>query len=160
MGKPRSNRYLSATEIASVASCEQKIVLDARHGELVSSEQKVARDRGNRLHQHFDQVATASHNRAPQPVSGPCFVATQVYGSVDARTDELRRFRDQTLAPSPIGRRLIWLYYTTSPSIADWLGNRPGWARMTRWCLDAVRYMLRHGGSRACGTTPKASASS
>jgi hypothetical protein len=160
MPKPRSNRYLSATEIASVASCEQKIVLDARHGERVSPEQKVARERGNRLHQHFDQVATASHNRAPQPVSGPCFVASQVYGKFDARTDELRRFRDQSLAPSAFGRRLIWLYYTTSPSIADWLATRPGWALMIRWCLDAMRYMLRHGGSPVCGTTTKASASS
>lgn len=160
MTKPRRpGPYLSASEIAAVVTCEQKIVLDVRHGELVSPEQKVARARGERLHQRFDRAATASHNRQPAPSSGPCFVASAVYGNVDSRTDELRRFRDQALAPYVLGRHLIWIYYTLSPSIADGLAKRPGWAVVVRWCLDALRSMLRHGGLIVCGSTPKDSAS-
>lgn len=99
-----------------------------------------------RLHDQFDRLATASHNRHPDANSSPCFVATRVYGSLDPRTDELRRFRDETLSRTPIGRGLIWTYYRISPSIADRLANRPGWARVTRWLLDATRVMLRQGG--------------
>jgi tetratricopeptide (TPR) repeat protein len=52
--------------------------------------------------------------------SGDCYIATAVYGSYDApRVLTLRRFRDEVLASSSIGRWLIRAYYRVSPAIAE-----------------------------------------
>lgn len=144
---PRSPRYLSATEIAALAVCEQKVVLDVRQGERTTPAQREARRRGHVLHERFDQAVSAHHNRpVPTPSSGPCFVASVLYGKNDPRTDELRRFRDTRLAPHRAGRWVIHQYYRRSPSIADCLAKHPAWAAAARWSLDQLRRMLRHGG--------------
>jgi len=53
-----------------------------------------------------------------------CYIATAVYGSYNApQVLVLRRFRDDTLAQSLLGRLLIKLYYSLSPPVAEWLKN-------------------------------------
>ncbi|MCA9645993.1 MAG: hypothetical protein KC492_35125 [Myxococcales bacterium] len=48
--------------------------------------------------------------------SGGCYVATAVYGSYDCPDVwVLRRFRDQTLMNTVMGRALVRVYYATSP---------------------------------------------
>lgn len=50
---------------------------------------------------------------------GGCYIATAVYGSYDAPPVlTLRRFRDDRLAQSQLGRALIRLYYSVSPTLA------------------------------------------
>lgn len=51
-----------------------------------------------------------------------CFIATAVYGDYEApEVLVLRRFRDNVLGQSVLGRTFIRTYYATSPRIADWL---------------------------------------
>ncbi len=62
---------------------------------------------------------------------GYCFVATAAYGDYDHPTVRtLRAFRDQVLFKSVGGRRLVQLYYRTSPPIARWIARYPA-ARAT-----------------------------
>lgn len=58
--------------------------------------------------------------------AGNCFVATAVYSSYDApEVLILRKFRDQILFSSIIGRAFVSSYYLTSPPIARWFEKSP-----------------------------------
>lgn len=51
-----------------------------------------------------------------------CYIATAVYGSYQAyEVLKLRKFRDEVLAKSYMGRLFIKTYYVISPPIANWL---------------------------------------
>jgi hypothetical protein len=62
-----------------------------------------------------------------------CYIATAVYGSYDApQVLTLRRFRDDVLAHSVLGRWFIRTYYRLSPPIAERLKDAKminGWVR-------------------------------
>lgn len=56
--------------------------------------------------------------------SGPCYVATAIYGSYNCQEVwTLRRFRDYTLAESWYGRLFIRVYYAISPSLVKHFGH-------------------------------------
>ncbi len=56
-----------------------------------------------------------------------CFIASACYGSPDCReVNTLRRFRDEGMASSPLGRLLIAAYYWISPPIARLLIRHSG----------------------------------
>jgi hypothetical protein len=74
-----------------------------------------------------------------------CYVATAVYGTYDCRELwVLRRFRDETLAASRVGQRLISLYYAASP-IAVRYGGRPLRAILRRPLNMLVRFLVARG---------------
>jgi hypothetical protein len=61
---------------------------------------------------------TEQHNREG------CYIATAVYGSYDAmEVIVLRRFRDEVLSKSFIGKSFIKIYYLLSPAVAKKLKN-------------------------------------
>lgn len=54
-----------------------------------------------------------------------CYVATCVYGSYDCpEVWTLRRFRDYTLSSTWYGRAFIKAYYTISPILVKFFGNK------------------------------------
>ncbi|XTI71821.1 CFI-box-CTERM domain-containing protein [Acidithiobacillus sp. AC3] len=56
--------------------------------------------------------------------SGPCFIATAVYGDPYApEVNAIRRFRDRWLRPNALGRSVIYLYYKLSPAVANKIRN-------------------------------------
>jgi hypothetical protein len=69
-----------------------------------------------------------------------CFIATAVYGSVDA--NEVQQFyhiRDNFLAKSVAGRFFIKFYYAVSPTLAKWIDNKPKIKSFTRkFILDKI----------------------
>ncbi len=83
-----------------------------------------------------------------------CFITTAAAG--DERTlDDLRAFRDRSMARDPIGRALLSVYETVSPPIARIL-DRHSTARTTglvRWlverCATVARRQRRASGWRA-----------
>lgn len=68
----------------------------------------------------------------------PCFIATAVYGDVNApEVLALRRFRDQSLLPYRAGRAFVIAYYKLSPPVANFLKTRPTLAKPVRAALSA-----------------------
>lgn len=73
-----------------------------------------------------------------------CYIATAVYGSYDApEVIVLRRFRDETLKKSALGRLFIRVYYKFSPSVAEKLKNASKTNSLVRSILDKWVYKLR-----------------
>jgi hypothetical protein len=82
---------------------------------------------------------------APVPVEDDadddCVIATAAFGSrltVEVRT--LRRFRDQALRTTPVGRLLVRAYYTLSPPFARAVRNEPVLAAAVRGVLRPVAH--------------------
>lgn len=82
----------------------------------------------------------------PEQKSG-CYVATAVYGSYDCpEVWTLRRYRDQQLAMTWVGRKFIRFYYATSPGLVRHYGSVKWIRKICRTCLDGVvRNLKRHG---------------
>lgn len=71
--------------------------------------------------------------------SGACYIATAVYGSYDAPpVMTLRRFRDEALAPSAVGRWFIRGYYALSPSLASHFSSGHPMNALGRRLLDVI----------------------
>lgn len=76
-----------------------------------------------------------------------CYVATCVYGSYDCpQVWTLRRFRDDTLATSMLGRAFIRTYYAISPTIVKWFGDTGWFKRMWQGVLDGMVRKLNDNG--------------
>jgi subtilisin family serine protease len=56
--------------------------------------------------------------------SGGCYITTAAAGE-GATLTSLRRFRDESMGSTPVGRGLVGLYYAISPPIADTLERHP-----------------------------------
>lgn len=134
--------FVSATEIAGMFFCEQKVVLDSSRGERVTERQAAARQRGNRVHRQVDESARRDHNqqRAKSEPGNHCFIATHVYGYDDERTWELRRMRDQVFMRHRPGRCFVKIYYKLSPRLVSWLDGREVATAIVRALLDLIRH--------------------
>ena len=81
----------------------------------------------------------------PEKKSG-CYIATAVYGSYEApEVLCLRRYRDETLAESKIGRLFIMTYYFLSPAIVKRLKRADSLNAFVRSLLDRVVKKLDDG---------------
>ena len=114
--------YVSASELARLGYCERQVAFDAACGEVTSTAQRVARERGTAAHEAFYEEGKRIAERSAR--RGYCFVATMALGEC-AETNALRAWRDLYLRRSVCGRRLIRLYYRASPGLCRWLETRP-----------------------------------
>lgn len=74
-----------------------------------------------------------------------CFIATAAYGSTLApEVMAFRRFRDDALLTSPIGRWLVRLYCRVSPPIASLLARSPVLRALTRNLMLTPLLRLLH----------------
>lgn len=89
----------------------------------------------------------AQNEQQPQKSDEGCYVATCVYGSYDCpEVWTLRRYRDNTLGASVLGRALIRTYYAISPTIVKWFGEKSSFQRFWRSRLDQMVEKLQNDG--------------
>lgn len=68
-----------------------------------------------------------------------CFIATAAFGDINkTQVTILRQFRDKFFKPSSIGRKLINIYYTISPPLADIISGNSFLQQITRWLLIPI----------------------
>jgi hypothetical protein len=84
------------------------------------------------------RAISENHETAdPSKKMRSCYIATAVYGDADApEVDRLRRFRDEVLNGSRIGRRLCRIYYRFSPRMAEKMSPSGAVSRAVRRILD------------------------
>jgi hypothetical protein len=81
-----------------------------------------------------------------------CFVATAAYGSpLHEDLDVFRRFRDEALLSSTLGRHAVELYYRTSPGLADFISRHESLRDLVRGALSLLAEGLRRKGYAADG---------
>lgn len=138
-----NRRVVSATELAEMGFCEQKIRLKAQYGDRDTRESAQLRSQGKQNHLTHHHTTLHHHNRPDRdhlPVSDRrCFIASAVYGMDDPRTNELRKFRDERLLTFSSGRIAVLLYYRFSPVLAGLAQRHPGVRKVAIVVLDHVR---------------------
>ena len=76
-----------------------------------------------------------------------CYIATAVYGSYDCpEVRVLRRYRDEVLDSTPLGRALIRIYYAVSPTVVRLFGRSRAFNNFWRKRLDRMVLRLRNRG--------------
>ena len=96
---------------------------------------------------------TARRNSRRSSTSGSssdgCYIATAVYGSYDCpEVWTLRRFRDEVLRASVLGRLFIRGYYAVSPELVRHLGSKPLFQKPVKMALDSFVSHLKKAGFR------------
>ena len=96
---------------------------------------------------------TARRNSRRSSTSGSssdgCYIATAVYGSYDCPDVwTLRRFRDEVLRASVLGRLFIRGYYAVSPGLARHLGSKQLFQKPVKMALDSFVSHLKKAGFR------------
>ena len=82
-----------------------------------------------------------------QQAKGGCYIATAVYGSYDCpELWVLRRFRDQSLLASRLGRFAVAAYYATSPALVRLFGRRSWFTTAIRPVMNTLVERLRRAG--------------
>ena len=138
-GGRRSREFTSATDLAQMGVCEQRIRLTSKLGRRQSVGQQRAADRGTARHLDFhrDAVARQPGVSTSEPVDKRCFIACAVFGEAP-ETEALRRFRDKVLMKSRSGRAFVAFYYKWSPALASFLQTRSGSKRVVAALLRPI----------------------
>lgn len=54
----------------------------------------------------------------------------------------LSRFRDERLLTNSIGKKFVSFYYKYGPYVADWIEDKEGIKKITRWILKPVVWII------------------
>jgi len=89
------------------------------------------------------QIRSATSSSSSSGSSG-CYIATMAYGDYDhPQVMELRKFRDEFLNKSVLGRIFISLYYKYSPLLVQRLKDKPKTNDIIRTLLDQLIKIIR-----------------
>lgn len=89
------------------------------------------------------QIRSATSSSSSSGSSG-CYIATMAYGDYDhPQVMELRKFRDEFLNKSVLGRIFIRLYYKYSPLLVQRLEDKPKTNDIIRTLLDQLIKIIR-----------------
>lgn len=85
-----------------------------------------------------DDESNIDHSDDDDDDDSWCFITTAT-AREPSTLNSLRRFRDDSMASTPVGRFLVWLYYAISPPIAETLERNPH-SRTTQVVRSLVQY--------------------
>ena len=96
---------------------------------------------------HTDNSVSYRPSGSTSTKSSGCYIATCVYGSYDCpNVWVLRRYRDEKLAKSTLGRMFIKFYYATSPILVKIFGNHKWFKNIWAGVLDPFVAKLKKEG--------------
>ncbi len=106
------------------------------------------KDRALRTYEELKRrIQKANPDVEETQTKGGCYVATCVYGSYDCpEVWTLRRYRDDTLGATWLGRAFIRLYYAVSPVLVKLFGETKWFKRAWKGTLDKLVKDLQNKG--------------
>jgi hypothetical protein len=132
---------VSASEIAEVAFCPRSLYLRKQGVER----SRVANERlskGTELH----RLAASDHVKYKRQSNNNCYVATYLYGSEHEITNLLRKYRDQRLLNSFIGKIFVKSYYRISPLLIRYFGRYRWFNILSMFLVNKfVKYIVKRG---------------
>ena len=153
------SKYTSISKIIKTTYCEQQVVFDAKYGTKKDLSDQAQRqlnqkaEQGTALHAALEtqgrrtlkqQQRQQQQRQQQQRQDARCFVATCVFGHQAPETVWLRTWRDRVLAPNPIGRIAISVYYKVSPLLVHAIKGHPktiaATQKLIRRLMSAVGY--------------------
>jgi hypothetical protein len=137
----RGGKFHTITDIVGTLYCEQKVVYDQARGDARPLEIKAKAVAGTVQHWRF-QV----EGQTQQVMDRRCYIATHVYGEDASETEALRRWRDEVLRQTALGRLATVLYYRISPALVRLFGPSHFLTAITRQGLNRL---IRHIGRSA-----------
>lgn len=130
----REDETVSATELAEMGFCEQRMLLAHRYGLRSTHQQRSRQKSGLLAHEkylHEGLNSAASDSR--------CFVASCIFGPMATETNILRAYRDQVLLTRPWGHLAVKVYYCVAPSVCVLLRRSPALRGIVgRWLTRLV----------------------
>lgn len=113
-------------------------VYENDEGELVDRFPEL-QDRMNAVRREAEKALARAQAGSSAQKSGGCYVATYVYGTYDCpELWALRRWRDESLQCSPVGRAFIRAYYAVSPVVIARLGGSRNFHRISTFVVNRV----------------------
>jgi len=134
MARSKSN-WISASEVGRAKFCAHALELKYS-GAAVSASAEKARARGDAAHEQFNTEMRSAER------DNRCFIASQVYGLNDPRTDALREWRDSVLMPTAAGRLFVKVYYASSPYLVNICRRLSVVDSTMRFLLDGFRRVI------------------
>lgn len=133
-GVQEAEDFIKSTGMWGTPLCNEKIEEAKRKRAAMCGEEYVPT---------VEVKESASQNVTTEPKNqtqnGGCYIATSIYGSYDCpEVWTLRRFRDNTLAPTWYGRAFIKAYYAISPTIVKYFGNTAAFQKFWHKRLDRL----------------------
>lgn len=107
---------------------------------------------------HHEPVHRDPHQPPVHQQSGhhsKCFIATAVHGENSIEVLTLRKFRDQTLSATALGRAFIAIYTRSSPPLAAFIAEKPRLRNLAERLIvkPAYSFALRRAGSDATASS-------
>jgi len=122
----------SGIRVAPGGTYDSAVVVDPDVVALANGSYRMYYAGSNTTEGDFD-ILSAIPNEEEETVSGWCFIATAAYGTPMAKeVISLKNFRDNVLLKTSIGRKFVFLYYTFSPPIANFIKDKPVLKTITR----------------------------
>lgn len=91
------------------------------------------------FHKPSDKALREALSRAENSSKGACYIATMAYGDYDhPKVMMLRKYRDETLVNTILGRCFIKIYYATSPYMVVLLKDQKQMNNLIRHGLDKL----------------------
>lgn len=128
--------------IVTCPHCNADCLVPNKDGSTPSSEEVAAREL-RAFGQAMMEIEKEEEEQDEKRKSSACFVATAVYGSYDApEVEELRRFRDDVLRQTSLGRTFIQHYYEHGPYCAKFVAKFTLLRSLVKMCLSCVVLLL------------------
>ena len=92
----------------------------------------------------FDSTLKVINAHIDKETKNGCYIATMAYGDYDhPRVIELRKFRDNYLSKSSLGRHFIKFYYKNSPNWVEKLKNKTTINQTIRYSLNMLISIIK-----------------
>lgn len=95
---------------------------------------------------YFTKTLSVEERADAEVVRDRCFLLSTVFDDQDPDLNVFRRFRDEKLSSSKLGRSIIRWYYTNSPQIGEYLEKTPALLAASRIFFHTLAFWLQRDG--------------